>query len=264
MKIKENKSKGMKAKRIGVKQLVTLAYGGLLILLSPAQSEQLPEKVFGVYQFWGKAGKSVVDQLTITENYFIFGNYINGICSGSYDVKRLEDSKEYPNQLHGRARFPKDMVYEIYLLSMKKPPCNNGVDSIQLAFSNKDQNIKELALVTYEKNNLSGWYSTGESITKLPKSPRSLYKCKEDGSDNQMAQCLYDKLNKEDEALRTEFNNDELWKKWRDAREGVCHHIKERQFRGGSIRPLMKASCELRLNSEMQKFCLNGEDKTCG
>ena len=89
-------------------------------------------------------------------------------------------------------------------------------------------------------------------------------KCKEDGSMHEMAQCLYDKLNKEDEALRTEFNNDELWKKWIDAREGVCNHIKERQFRAGSIRPVMKATCELRLNSEMQKFCVTAKDKECG
>ncbi len=89
-------------------------------------------------------------------------------------------------------------------------------------------------------------------------------KCNEYGSMHEMAQCLYDELNKEDEALRTEFNNDELWKSWMKARRGVCHHIKEKQFRGGSIRPLMKASCELRLNGEMQKFCLDGEDKTCG
>ena len=168
MKIKENKSKGMKAKRIGVKQLVTLAYGGLLILLSPAQSEQLPEKVFGVYQFWGKAGKSVVDQLTITENYFIFGNYINGICSGSYDVKRLKDSKKYPNKLTGDT-FNKGIVYEIYLLSMLKPPCNKGVDSLQIAFSNKDKNIKRLEMVTYKKDKLSGWYPRGKSITKISK-----------------------------------------------------------------------------------------------
>ena len=89
-------------------------------------------------------------------------------------------------------------------------------------------------------------------------------KCNEYGSMHEMAQCLYDELYKEDEVLRTEFNNDELWKSWMKARRGVCHHIKERQFRGGSIRPLMKASCELRLNREMQKFCLDGEDKTCG
>tara|TARA_B100000700_G_scaffold307404_1_gene383800 strand:+ start:55 stop:408 length:354 start_codon:yes stop_codon:yes gene_type:complete len=89
-------------------------------------------------------------------------------------------------------------------------------------------------------------------------------KCKEDGSMIEMAQCHYDQLFKEDHALRKEFNNDELWRKWIEAREGVCHHIKERQFRGGSIRPLMKASCELRLNEEMQKFCLDGKDKKCG
>ena len=89
-------------------------------------------------------------------------------------------------------------------------------------------------------------------------------KCNEYGSMHEMAQCLYDELNKEDEALRTEFNNDELWKLWLKARRGVCNHIKERQFRAGSIRPVMKATCELRLNSEMQKFCVTAKDKECG
>tara|TARA_B100000214_G_C23850810_1_gene573283 strand:- start:479 stop:832 length:354 start_codon:yes stop_codon:yes gene_type:complete len=89
-------------------------------------------------------------------------------------------------------------------------------------------------------------------------------KCKEDGTMNQMAQCLYDQLSKEDRALRKEFNNDELWKLWLKARRGVCNHIKERQFREGSIRPVMKATCELRLNSEMQKFCVTAKDKECG
>ena len=89
-------------------------------------------------------------------------------------------------------------------------------------------------------------------------------KCKEDGTMNQMAQCFYDQLSKEDRALRKEFNNAELWKLWLKARRGVCNHIKERQFRAGSIRPVMKATCELRLNSEMQKFCVTAKDKECG
>ncbi len=168
MKIKENSSKGMKAKRIGVRQLVALAYGGLLIFLSPVKSEQLPEKVYGVYQFWSTAGYAVVGKLTITRDYFVFGNNTNGICSGSYDVKRLKDSRKYPNQLTGDT-FNKGIVYEIYLLSMLKPPCNKGVDSLQIAFSNKDKNIKRLEMVTYKKDKLSGWYPRGKSITKISK-----------------------------------------------------------------------------------------------
>ena len=165
---KEITSNQRNSKRIGVWQFLALVYGGVLTFLSPVKSEQLPENVYGIYQFWSTAGYAVVGKLTITRDYFIFGNNTNGICSGSFEVKRLRNSRKYPNQLAGDF-FRKDIEYEIYLLSMKKPPCNTGVDSLQIAFSNKDKKIKKLDLVTYKKDKLSGWYSLGKSITKISK-----------------------------------------------------------------------------------------------
>ena len=88
--------------------------------------------------------------------------------------------------------------------------------------------------------------------------------CKEDGTTIEYTQCEFDRLSEEDWELKKEFNNDELWKKWKDARDGVCEHYSMKQFKYGTIRPLMQYACERRLNSEMKRFCLSGEDKQCG
>ena len=90
------------------------------------------------------------------------------------------------------------------------------------------------------------------------------FECVEDGATPEYTRCYAEKLNKYDWELRKEFNDDELWKEWRNVRGKVCYHYKNKHFGQGTIKPLMTLSCEMRLNTEVKRYCLNGEDKKCG
>ncbi len=37
-----------------------------------------------------------------------------------------------------------------------------------------------------------------------------------------------------------------------------------KHFGQGTVKPLMVISCEMRLNTEATRYCINGEDKQCG
>ena len=76
--------------------------------------------------------------------------------------------------------------------------------------------------------------------------------------------CYKEKANKRDWDLRQELNDDKLWKDWMSARRRICYHYKSKHFGQGTVKPLMIISCEMRLNSESTRYCLNGEDKQCG
>ena len=90
------------------------------------------------------------------------------------------------------------------------------------------------------------------------------FECVEDGATPEYTRCYAEKLNKYDWELRKELNDDELWKEWRNVRGKVCYHYKNKHFGQGTIKPLMTLSCEMRLNTEVKRYCLNGEDKKCG
>ena len=90
------------------------------------------------------------------------------------------------------------------------------------------------------------------------------FECIEDGSTPEYTRCLAEKLNKNDWDLRKKLNDDKLWNEWRDARGKICYHFKNQHFGTGTVKPLMTLSCEMRLNSEAKRYCINGEDKQCG
>ena len=90
------------------------------------------------------------------------------------------------------------------------------------------------------------------------------FECKETGATPEYTRCLAEKLNKMDWGLREELGDDELWEKWREARGKVCYHYKNKHFGQGTVKPLMTISCEMRLNSEVERYCISGEDKQCG
>tara|TARA_B100000401_G_C52631581_1_gene636287 strand:- start:79 stop:492 length:414 start_codon:yes stop_codon:yes gene_type:complete len=90
------------------------------------------------------------------------------------------------------------------------------------------------------------------------------FDCVEDGATPEYTRCFAEKLNKYDWELRKELNDDKLWNEWRDVRGKVCYHYKTKHFGQGTIKPLMTLSCEMRLNTEVKRFCLSGEDKKCG
>ena len=90
------------------------------------------------------------------------------------------------------------------------------------------------------------------------------FECVPDGVTQEYTRCYAEKLLKEDWELKKELNDDKLWDSWRKVRGQVCYHFKDKQFGQGTVKPLMTISCEMRLNSEVKKYCINGEDKTCG
>ena len=90
------------------------------------------------------------------------------------------------------------------------------------------------------------------------------FECVEDGTTPGYTRCYAEKLNKYDWELRKELNDDELWKQWREVRGKVCYHYKNKHFGQGTVKPLMTLSCEMRLNSEVKRYCISGQDKQCG
>ena len=90
------------------------------------------------------------------------------------------------------------------------------------------------------------------------------FECVQDGKTQEYTRCYAEKLNRYDWELRKEFNNDKLWNDWREVRGKVCYHYKNKHFGQGTIKPLMTLSCEMRLNTEVKRFCLSGEDKQFG
>ncbi len=89
------------------------------------------------------------------------------------------------------------------------------------------------------------------------------FKCNLEGSTPEIAACVWIDLIKSDRALRKELNNPELYKKWISARNKMCNFFQDKLYSGGTIRQITRPGCALRVNKEVQKYCLTG-DQTCG
>ena len=90
------------------------------------------------------------------------------------------------------------------------------------------------------------------------------FECVPTGSTPEYTRCASEDLLKGDWELKKELNNDELWKQWRKVRGRVCYHYQNKFFGQGTVKPLMTISCEQRLNSEIKRYFITGEDKQCG
>ena len=90
------------------------------------------------------------------------------------------------------------------------------------------------------------------------------FECVPTGSTPEYTRCASEDLLKSDWELKKELNNDKLWEQWRKARGGICYHYQNKFFGQGTVKPLMTISCEQRLNSEIKRYCITGEDKQCG
>ena len=90
------------------------------------------------------------------------------------------------------------------------------------------------------------------------------FECVPTGATPEYTRCASEDLLKSDWELKKELNNDELWELWRKARGGVCYHYQNKFFGQGTVKSLMTISCEQRLNSEIKRYCITGEDKQCG
>ena len=89
------------------------------------------------------------------------------------------------------------------------------------------------------------------------------FECNPQGSTPEIAACVWIDLIKSDRALKKELNNQKLFKEWVTARTKVCNFFQDKLYAGGTVRQITRPGCALRVNSEVQKYCLSG-DPTCG
>ncbi len=89
------------------------------------------------------------------------------------------------------------------------------------------------------------------------------FKCNEEGSTPEIAACVWIDLIKSDRALREELNDKALYSGWIKYRDQLCNHFQNKMFAGGTIRQITRPSCAIRVNKEIQKYCITG-DPTCG
>ena len=89
------------------------------------------------------------------------------------------------------------------------------------------------------------------------------FKCNPQGSTPEMAACVWIDLIKSDRKLREELNNPDLFTKWLEVRNKICDHFQEKMYANGTIKQLTRPGCGLRVNKEIQKYCITG-DPTCG
>ena len=89
------------------------------------------------------------------------------------------------------------------------------------------------------------------------------FECNPEGSTPEIAACAWIELIKSDRALRQELNDQELYEEWTTARNKLCNFFQNKLYAGGTIRQITRPGCSLRVNNEVQKYCLTG-DPTCG
>lgn len=89
------------------------------------------------------------------------------------------------------------------------------------------------------------------------------FECNPEGSTPEMAACIWIDLIKSDRALRKELNDPILYQEWVSARNRICNYFQDKMYAGGTVRQLTRPGCSLRVNSEIQKYCII-DDPTCG
>ena len=89
------------------------------------------------------------------------------------------------------------------------------------------------------------------------------FKCNPEGSTPEMAACIWIDLIKSDRALRKELNDPILYREWVSSRNKICNHFQDKMYAGGTVRQLTRPGCALRVNSEIQKYCIIS-DPSCG
>ena len=89
------------------------------------------------------------------------------------------------------------------------------------------------------------------------------FKCNPEGSTPEIAACTWIELIKSDRALKKELNNVELFNDWKHSRNKVCNYFQDKLYSGGTIRQITRPGCSIRVNKEVQKYCITG-DPSCG
>ncbi len=96
-----------------------------------------------------------------------------------------------------------------------------------------------------------------EAFTDYP------FKCNPEGSTPEIAACIWIDLIKSDRKLRKELNNPDLFSNWVEVRSKICNHFQEKMYGGGTVKQITRPGCGLRVNKEIQKYCITG-DPSCG
>ena len=165
-------------KRLLLSLLVAIA------LPNPISAEELPKRLYGSWQFTGTAGEAVIGELTITKDYVAYGSSLNGVCSDSYEVKRLKDDNDYPDNLVEDTRGY--ISYRTYRLILDNPEnCVHKDDTLQISFEqiamgnfkniypDEPKFINKISLVTYIDGKVTGWYSNGFRLSEYIRKPWS-------------------------------------------------------------------------------------------
>ena len=149
----------------------------LLSLASSVDAEELPKRLYGSWQFTSTGGEAIIGELTITKNYVAYGSALNGVCSDSYEVKRLPDNNDYPdNSIKEKRNY---VSYKTYRLILDNPDdCVHKNDTLQISFQQfstskirkiyqeKPKNINTISLVTYKDETKTGWFPNGVKLTE--------------------------------------------------------------------------------------------------
>ncbi len=96
-----------------------------------------------------------------------------------------------------------------------------------------------------------------EAFTDYP------FKCNPEGSTPELAACIWIDLIKSDRKLKKELNNPDLFSNWVEVRSKICNHFQEKMYEGGTVKQITRPDCGLRVNEEIQKYCITG-DPSCG
>ena len=96
-----------------------------------------------------------------------------------------------------------------------------------------------------------------EAFTDYP------FKCNPEGSTPEIAACIWIDLIKSDRKLKKELNNPDLFSNWVEVRSKICNHFQEKMYEGGTVKQITRPDCGLRVNEEIQKYCITG-DPSCG
>ena len=102
--------------------------------------KRLPDDLLGTWQFVSRAGYSVIGKLTITHDYVVFGSKLNGICSDSYQVRKLRKPKPY-HHFYYYLKYNEIKKHDIYQLVFDNGSCRErSVDELLILVKRKERN----------------------------------------------------------------------------------------------------------------------------
>ena len=165
---RSNSSEGVRFNREGEFTLQVLWSRSEAVESQPVPKPQgwaTDNAYLGRWRGESRAGRAVIDVLTVEPDRIRWGNALNGICDSDYSVEFLPWGRNgrYPDQLVAPSQ-PTDLVFGVARLTLQPGPCPTGDAVIQLAMPLDGSSALEV--VTYGADGrLIGSYG---AFTPLP------------------------------------------------------------------------------------------------